>query len=204
MNEHYFQKKFKQILGMIGYVMGICIFALSIIGIVNDLNKWTTFATIGTLGLILSYLSDIILSSNARTELMLRIMKRQEVLFRRMNQPNESEILSDPLGLLKNIFGNRDNNENLSIKEMKISLDENGKMKIKGDEPPEEMMEVLKKITEAMKNAFEQEVGKSLEDMSNDELQEELKKCIKQEDYQKAGMLRDEIKKRNIDNSPED
>lgn len=204
MNEHYFQKKIKQYTSIVGYLIGVAIAIFSIIKLFSDFDNWIQYATIGTLGLILSYLADIIMSSNARTELLMRIMKRQEVLFRKINQSQNQPSIPDPLNLIKNLFGNKGDNKNdgSSIKGMSITLNEDGKVKIKGEEPPEELLNILQKVTGAMKEAFEAQQGKAITEMSIDELKEQLDKSIKQEDYTTAGMLRDEIKKREDNNNP--
>lgn len=197
MNEHYFQKKSKQTIGLIGYVLGLIILATSIFFIFADSANWTTYAMMGCLGLIVNFLGDIVLSSNARTDLMLRIMKRQEALYRQFGKNQAPNFPSDPLGILKNMMGNKkdDDQKKPGFTGMSISMDEDG-MKLSGDAPPPELLEVLKKITGALRDAIEKDTGKSLDNMTVDELQAELDKAIKNEDYDRAGVLRDELKRR--------
>lgn len=201
MNEHYFQKKSKQTLGLIGYLLGVAIFVGAIIAIFIDSTQWTTYTMMGCLGLVVFFLADIILSSNARTDLMLRIMKRQEALFRQAQKNKAPDIPQDPLGFFKDMMKSKLDQENSRpphIKGMSISMDDEG-MKIEGDTPPPELLEVLKKITGALRDAIEKDTGKPLDSMSLDELQAELDKAIKKEDYQRAGVLRDEINRRELD-----
>jgi len=202
MNEHYFQKKSKQTLGIIGYLLGIAIFVGAIIAVISDTAQWTTYTMMGCLGLVVFFLSEIVLSSNARTDLLLRIMKRQEELFRQAQKNKAPDIPTDPLEFLKDMMNKKGQKKSSGpdVKGMSISMNDDG-MKIEGDEPPQEIIEVLKKITGALRGAIEQELGKNLDKMSVDELQRELDKAIKKEDYKRASVLRDEINKRESDDN---
>jgi hypothetical protein len=196
MNEHYFQKKSKQTVGLIGYILGLVILTVSVYFIFADSAQWTTYVMMGCLGIIVTYLGDIVLSSNARTDLMLRIMKRQEALYRQFGRSQAPSFPSDPLGILKNMMGKKeDDQKKPGFTGMSISMDEEG-MKLSGDAPPPELLDVLKKITGALRDAIEKDTGKPLEKMTVDELQTELDKAIKNEDYDRAGVLRDEINRR--------
>jgi cysteinyl-tRNA synthetase len=197
MSENNSKTKFRKIIGIVGYVLGIIIFLISIVNIITDFKNWSSYAILATMGLIVAYLADIVNSSNDKTELLLRIMKRQENLFRLVNKLNNDTPPFNPLSLLKDIMGSsNENNDNPNVSAIKVNFDENGEMKIEGDGAPKEIFEVLQKITSAVKDSIEKDTGKPIENMSIEELQKELDKCILQEDYKKAGVIRDELNKR--------
>jgi KaiC/GvpD/RAD55 family RecA-like ATPase len=118
-----------------------------------------------------------------------------------MNQSSRNNSSSDmhPLDLLRKLKTKRDDDDDFIGKAISISMNPDGDMKINGEKPPEELLDILNKISEKLKNAFEEDAGKSMNEMSTEELNEKLDEAIKKEDYNRASLIRDEISKRNSD-----
>ena|GEM_PF-2042565 len=172
MNEHYFQRRTKQIMGLLGYIGGIVILVYSIyLGITTES---LAHINLSATGIVVFYLADIMLSSYARMELLLRIIKRQETLHRQSLQ-NRAPMPPTP-----ELSDN--SQENLAMK-FNIS--------------PEDLIKSFNELGLEIQKAIEAEQeGKTIDDVSLEELQDMMSEAIKKEDYEKASYIRNVIDKR--------
>lgn len=169
MNEHYFQKGAKQILGLAGYIGGIILLVISVyLGIKS---KSFDHINLTATGLVIFYLADMMLSSYARMDLLLRIIKRQEALHRQSLQQKAPPQPQDPQA-----FAQAAGFKFVSPEDLIKSFNELG-------------IEIQKAIDAEQK-------GKTVDDLSIDELQEMMDEAIKKEDYEKATYIRNIIHKR--------
>lgn len=172
MNEHYFQRGAKQIIGLLGYIGGMILLVYSIyLGIKT---KSLSHINLSAVGLVVFYLSDIMLSSYARMELLLRIIKRQEALHRQSLQTKVPQQPQDPQGFAEANQG------------MKFKIS------------PEDLINSFNELGIEIQKAIEAEQkGKKIDDLSIDELQKMMDESIKKEDYERATYIRNIINNRN-------
>jgi len=178
MNEHYFQRGAKQILGLLGYIGGIVLLVYSVyLGIST---KSLAHVNLSATGLVIFYLADMMLSSYARMELLLRIIKRQEALHRQSLQTRVPAQPQDPQSFAQ------ENPGAANLAGMKFNIS------------PEDLIKSFNELGLEIQKAIEAEQkGKTIEDLSLEELQEMMDDAIKQEDYEKATYIRNVMDKRN-------
>lgn len=178
MNEHYFQRAAKQILGLAGYIGGIILLVISLyLGIKT---KSFDHINLTATGLVIFYLADMMLSSYARMELLLRIIKRQEAIHRQSLQNKAPAQPQDPQGFAQAAAAFKF----VSPEDLIKSFNELG-------------MEIQKAIEAEQK-------GKAIADLSLDELQEMMDEAIKKEDYEKATYIRNVMENREDSSESED
>jgi hypothetical protein len=176
MNEHYFQRGAKQVLGLLGYIGGIILLVYSVYLAIK--TKSLEHISLSAISLGIFYLSDIMLSSYARMELLLRIIKRQEVLHRQSLTP-EIKQHQDPESIAR-------------AEAFRLSVS------------PEDLIKSFNELGLEIQKAIEQEQeGKTIKDLSIDELEEMIDEAIKKEDYERATYIRNVIEKRGEDSDTE-
>ncbi|MDG1949488.1 MAG: UvrB/UvrC motif-containing protein [bacterium] len=177
MNEHYFQKGAKQILGLAGYIGGIILLVIS--AYLGITTKSFDHINLTATGLVLFYLADMMLSSYARMELLLRIIKRQEALHRQSMTQRAPQQPQDPQA-----FAQAQGFKFVSSEDLINSFNELG-------------IEIQRAIDAEQK-------GKTINDLSIEELQKMMDEAIKKEDYEKATYIRNVMEQRENGSDSED
>lgn len=82
MNEQFFQASAKKILGLIGYVSGLIAITIGTYLIISNHQTWLDYVPLITCGFVVLYLADIMQASHNKMDMLLRIIKHQEYLFK--------------------------------------------------------------------------------------------------------------------------
>lgn len=174
MNNHFLNSSATKIISTLGYIIGFLLFIFSIVMLFIDFASWFQYTVTGSLGLGIFMISNITIAHHENTELILRIIKRQEELFK------ESKLLSkNPLDLLSG--------------GLTLGVTPSSKVDNKRAE------DIANMIKETMENAINETPKKKtndLEKLSVKELKKLKDEHIASEDYEKADRVIDEINKR--------
>lgn len=89
MNEQLFQAGAKKILGLIGYISGLIAITIGTYLIISNHQTWLDYVPLITCGFVVLYLADIMQASHNKMDMLLRIIKHQEFLFKQILSPEK-------------------------------------------------------------------------------------------------------------------